>query len=294
MKSFTKLMTIPLILVFLISVVALTTNVRAQSVCGSTYTVQVDDSLSSIAQYCGVSYSSLLAANPRISNPNLIVPGQIIYIPQVIIPNTGSEQRSLQISPRQGAASTLVDISGTGFMPDTSLTVGVGIVSTEPSATRTVSTDVNGSFNVRMRIPDSALPIQNWIVFARQGSGTDRITLQVPFQVTSPSTAGQYVVQAGDTLGEIANRFGTTLNALLLANPQISDPSLIYPGQTIRIPGPTIIIPNTGARVYIVQPDDYLSAIAQQYNTTVGALLDANPDITNPDLIYPGQQIILP
>jgi LysM domain len=58
--------------------------------------------------------------------------------------------------------------------------------------------------------------------------------------VTSPSNASQYVVQAGDTLGEIANQFN---------------------------------------------PGDYLSAIAQRYNTTVGALLDANLNITNPDLM---------
>lgn len=53
----------------------------------------------------------------------------------------------------------------------------------------------------------------------------------------------QYVVQAGDTLSSIAQRFGTTLEALVQAN-NISNPNLIYVGQIIIIPsGPTPVPP---------------------------------------------------
>lgn len=45
-----------------------------------------------------------------------------------------------------------------------------------------------------------------------------------------------YVVEAGDTLGEIALRFGTTVERMLDANPDIEDPSRIFPGQRITIP----------------------------------------------------------
>lgn len=46
-----------------------------------------------------------------------------------------------------------------------------------------------------------------------------------------------YVVKSGDTLSGIAVRFGTTLNAILGANPQFrANPNLIYPGQTVTIP----------------------------------------------------------
>lgn len=43
--------------------------------------------------------------------------------------------------------------------------------------------------------------------------------------------------------------------------------------------------------VYTVKPGDSLSAIAKMYNTTVGSIMRDNPSITNPNLIYPGQQI---
>lgn len=44
-----------------------------------------------------------------------------------------------------------------------------------------------------------------------------------------------YVVQPGDTLSEIALRYGTTYQTLAALN-GISNPNLIYTGQTIRVP----------------------------------------------------------
>ncbi|MCB8818805.1 PGRP and LysM peptidoglycan-binding domain-containing protein [Desulfosporosinus shakirovi] len=45
---------------------------------------------------------------------------------------------------------------------------------------------------------------------------------------------------------------------------------------------------------YIVQAGDTLFKIAQTYNTSVEAILPITPQITNPDLIYPGQIILIP
>ncbi|MBO8126909.1 MAG: LysM peptidoglycan-binding domain-containing protein, partial [Firmicutes bacterium] len=88
---------------------------------------------------------------------------------------------------------------------------------------------------------------------------------------------------------------GVTLNALIAANPQITDPNRIFPGQQICIPGPvqppTCMPPNF---IYIVQPGDTLFSIAQRFGTTVQAILALNPQITDPNLIFPGQQICIP
>ncbi|WP_341483873.1 LysM domain-containing protein [Clostridium tertium] len=42
------------------------------------------------------------------------------------------------------------------------------------------------------------------------------------------------MVKEGDTLSEIAQRYGTTTERLAQIN-NISDPNLIYPGEVIRI-----------------------------------------------------------
>jgi LysM repeat protein len=46
--------------------------------------------------------------------------------------------------------------------------------------------------------------------------------------------------------------------------------------------------------IITVQPGDYLTKLATQYNTTVLRLFYANTDITDPDLIYPNQQLRVP
>lgn len=51
-----------------------------------------------------------------------------------------------------------------------------------------------------------------------------------------PTTGSQYVVQRGDTLSRIAQRFGVSLAALVQAN-GIVNPNLIFVGQVLTIPG---------------------------------------------------------
>lgn len=52
----------------------------------------------------------------------------------------------------------------------------------------------------------------------------------------APAPGGAYTVQSGDSLGSIADRFGVTLGALTRANPKITNPDLIYPGEVLAIP----------------------------------------------------------
>ncbi len=117
--------------------------------------------------------------------------------------------------------------------------------------------------------------------------------LTIPAQGTvAPEES--YVVRLGDTLGGIAHRFGTTVSAIAQAN-DISNPSLIYPGQRLIIP-PGVQQPSelpTPTQVHVVRPGEYLSQIARLYGTTVWALAVAN-DLANPSLIYPGQRLVIP
>lgn len=94
-----------------------------------------------------------------------------------------------------------------------------------------------------------------------------------------------YVVQPEDTLSEIAERYGTTYQTLAALN-VISNPDMIYAGQTIRIPEDS----SGTARYYTIQPGDTLSELALRFGTTVNALAALN-GISNPNLIYAGTTI---
>lgn len=59
--------------------------------------------------------------------------------------------------------------------------------------------------------------------------------LKIPKGGTAPAPDVLYTVKAGDSLSAIAARFGTTYQALAEYN-GISNPNVIYPGQTIKIP----------------------------------------------------------
>ena len=46
-----------------------------------------------------------------------------------------------------------------------------------------------------------------------------------------------YIVKSGDSLGTIAELYGTSIKELLRLNPQILNPRIIYVGQLLRLPG---------------------------------------------------------
>lgn len=103
-----------------------------------------------------------------------------------------------------------------------------------------------------------------------------------------------YRVVSGDTMFEIARRFGVTLDALIQANPQITNPDLIYPGQEICVPVMPAPLPCPGGTLYVVKPGDTMFEIARMNGVSLAALIAANPQIPDPNLIYPGQTICIP
>jgi LysM repeat protein len=127
---------------------------------------------------------------------------------------------------------------------------------------------------------------------------------------TAVASAVAYIVRPGDTLWRISRQFGTTVNAIVAANPAITNPNLIYIGQVIEVPTgptgglpppatpppgpPTPVPPPPSGTTYVVQRGDTLSRIAARFGTTVAAIVNANPVITNPNLIYVGQVLTIP
>jgi LysM repeat protein len=126
---------------------------------------------------------------------------------------------------------------------------------------------------------------------------TLKIPGQKPANVTTVSggnTAGRHVVQRGETLSQIARRYNTTVAELQRLN-NLANPGLIVAGQVIQLPSGTTGSSTTtgGQQTYVVKRGDTLSQIAERFGVSTTDLAQAN-GITNPRLIYAGQQLIIP
>lgn len=111
------------------------------------------------------------------------------------------------------------------------------------------------------------------------------------------SDAGRHTVQEGETVYDLAQRYGTTVAAIAAAN-GLANASLILPGQTLTIPSGTTSASSGSASgggasgSYTVRAGDTLSGIAAATGTSVSALAAAN-GISADSFIYPGQSLRL-
>ena len=103
--------------------------------------------------------------------------------------------------------------------------------------------------------------------------------------VTQRSDVTTYVVQNGDTLGGIANRFAITQKTILSAN-NMANVNFIKPGQELLIP------PITGV-LHKVTKGDTIASIAKKYKVAEQDVLDFN-HLADAGAISPDQSIMVP
>lgn len=96
-----------------------------------------------------------------------------------------------------------------------------------------------------------------------------------------------YTIADGDTLWNLAEQFGTTVNDIIRFN-RIQNPDELRVGQIIRIPVIQVEIP----RWYVVQNGDSVYQIAKRFDIPIDMVIEYN-NLSNPDLIFPGQVLRL-
>lgn len=130
---------------------------------------------------------------------------------------------------------------------------------------------------------DFALAMVNGIVSYFGGQAVTKEDAKTPI-ATKPSkpvvTSGDnYAIKSGDTLGEIAKKFGVTVDNLVAWN-NIENKNLIKVGQVLTV--------KNGTTSYTVKSGDNLHTIASKFGTTADSLATLN-EIGNPNLIRVGQ-----
>ena len=125
----------------------------------------------------------------------------------------------------------------------------------------------------------------------------------IPEEVSSECS---YIVQAGDNLFRIALNNDTTVESLMSANALVSD--AIQPGNVLQIPDcvpgaettdeapiavETPIVVPEGGIIHQVSSGETLYSIAIRYGITINDIIAVN-DLSNPDALDIGQEIIIP
>jgi LysM repeat protein len=307
-RTFFSLAAVAALLFTTASAAPVTAFAQAQS--NGQYVVQAGDTLSQIAAEFNTSVAALLRANPQVSASGTIYTGEVLELPGALLvnPTTGIQQYFVQSGDTLGSIAARFGVSISDLLAwnsqisDASLIYPGELINLSGSAVVIPNT---GSATYTVQAGDSMVGIaaQYGTTLAALEQANPQVTdpsliypgevINLPSAVIPNTGSSTYTVQAGNTLSTIAAEFGTTVTALEQANPQITDPNLIYTGEVINLPVP-VVIPNTGGQTYTVQPGDTLLSIANQYGTTVGALLTANPSIVDQNLIYPGEVIAIP
>ncbi|WP_392345294.1 LysM peptidoglycan-binding domain-containing protein [Parasynechococcus sp.] len=101
--------------------------------------------------------------------------------------------------------------------------------------------------------------------------------------------AASVTVRSGETLSDIAGRYGVTVGTLMRMN-GIRNPDLVEAGRRLQVPGPTV---TAGSGRHRVNSGETLSSIASQYQVRSRDLMALN-NIRNANHIEIGQTLRLP
>ena len=115
-------------------------------------------------------------------------------------------------------------------------------------------------------------------VVAQEPGTSEKEQAEKAEQAKKATATAEYTIQKGDTLSKLAEKYGTTVEALMEANKQITNKDLIYEGAQLNIPGQEKL-----DNEYKVKKGDTLRKIAEQYGMSHEDLLKANPNLKNKD-----------
>ena len=129
--------------------------------------------------------------------------------------------------------------------------------------------------------------LQSNIVTAVDNSTIIKPSFAIPPGIAAEGGVGRYVVAQGETISEIASRYGLSPEAILIAN-NINETAYIKPGQEL-------IIPAVNGLIYAPKPEDTLEGLLSKFKLkeeNIDDLLNTNEVETFEDLVALPQIVI--
>ena len=105
-----------------------------------------------------------------------------------------------------------------------------------------------------------------------------------------------HIVKQGDTLFELSKKYNVSLQAIIDANPQLSDPNKLNIGDKIKIPTTSTSGQGTDDVLYkhVVKQGDTLYKLSKAWGVPLQTLINANPQLSDPNVLKIGDVINIP
>ncbi|MEL6288314.1 MAG: LysM peptidoglycan-binding domain-containing protein, partial [Pseudomonadota bacterium] len=228
--------------------------------CGRTVQLRAGETLAEIARECGTTVNALLRANAEIDNVRDIPAGK-----RIVVPPYPSRRASL----------------GCGDQTFVRAGENIARVAERCGVTEGALYDANPTLALQdsvaagrtLRLPPYASPL-----VARRCNGP----------VVIGRTRGTF-----DTLAAVAERCGTTVDALLTVNPSINNVREIRSGTKIALPRIAAPLERRCGTHEVARRGDTVATIAKRCGVTVGGLFDYNARLAAGRLA-PGRVVDIP
>jgi len=228
------------------------------------------ETISTIASRYGVSQYAILEAN-NLSRRSTIYAGKQIIVP---VPMDRSYSGSSKKSREYTSKNSIYSVRSGDTMWDIARAFGTSV-----EALRGINYIERGSriyVGQKLKIPTDATKLESTSYASKQSNNNSSVTI----------SSNSHKVRKGDTLWDIARKYGTTTSAIRKMN-SLGRSSRIYPGQVLAVKSD-----GSGSNYVIhkVKRGESLGTIARKYRTTINSIINAN-NISNPDRLQIGDKI---